>query len=219
MTAMKTSTKQYDYEKIVEIYSSGLSMDETALKIGCCLTTVRTALARAGIPVPRRKKLNVVKIRSEADRLKKAGLTQARIAEKLGVSRSTISKIFGLRKPGRRYDHDKILEMVGRGEKYSAIAQKIGCCLETVRKIAYNAGAKKRTRPDGAKKRLCRVCGKDAYPNYFYCKECHAAVISGENPPMPFESYAENLAFYCDCLHGKRDSGARGANLGGLKTF
>ncbi|MEE4359396.1 MAG: hypothetical protein V2I97_23190 [Desulfococcaceae bacterium] len=32
------------------------------------------------------------------------------------------------------------------------------------------------------KKRTCRMCGKDPYPNYFYCPACHHRVShSGHN--------------------------------------
>lgn len=24
--------------------------------------------------------------------------------------------------------------------------------------------------------RVCKKCGKDAYPNYFYCQECHKRI-------------------------------------------
>jgi uncharacterized OB-fold protein len=29
-------------------------------------------------------------------------------------------------------------------------------------------------------KRSCRLCGKDPFPNYFFCPSCHHRITSGE---------------------------------------
>jgi uncharacterized OB-fold protein len=40
-----------------------------------------------------------------------------------------------------------------------------------------------RTRQRGRKTvRLCRLCGKNAHPNYFFCPACHHKVSSRESP-------------------------------------
>lgn len=35
-----------------------------------------------------------------------------------------------------------------------------------------------RRRTQGDKKYYCQICGKDAYPNRFYCPTCHSAISS-----------------------------------------
>ena len=36
------------------------------------------------------------------------------------------------------------------------------------------ASKRKLHKPAGVVSRKCRECGKDAWPNYFFCSECHA---------------------------------------------
>jgi hypothetical protein len=36
--------------------------------------------------------------------------------------------------------------------------------------------------------RLCRSCGKNAYPNYFFCPACHHKVSGREDPEDSFAS-------------------------------
>jgi uncharacterized OB-fold protein len=43
---------------------------------------------------------------------------------------------------------------------------------------------KKKIKPLG---RRCKICGKDPYPNYFYCPTCHHKVSAGDEGEALFE--------------------------------
>ncbi len=54
---------------------------------------------------------------------------------------------------------------------------------------ARKAKSLKRTPKRGRKAiRLCRSCGKNADPNYFFCPACHHKVSSREDPEDSFAS-------------------------------
>ena len=54
----------------------------------------------------------------------------------------------------------------------AATGQAIEETVPTKRKNRYRSLRKKK----GRNGRLCRVCGRDPYPNYFYCPSCHHKV-------------------------------------------
>lgn len=47
----------------------------------------------------------------------------------------------------------------------------------TPRKNYYKSAKRQRKKSSG---RTCRMCGKDPYPNYFFCPGCHHRVESYE---------------------------------------
>jgi uncharacterized OB-fold protein len=45
-------------------------------------------------------------------------------------------------------------------------------------------GYKNKIKPSG---RRCKICGKDPYPNYFYCPACHHKVTARDEGEALFE--------------------------------
>lgn len=122
-----------------------------------------------------------------------AGKTRKEIANKFGCSESTITRHMrraGIRLDMRKHNYAEVERLYLAGFTYHEIREKVGMsvggisyALEKIfgkgfkRKHPKGMGPEKPKHPERTgPKRRCRVCGKDPWPNRFFCKRCHSAV-------------------------------------------
>ena len=103
------------------------------------------------------------------------------IAIKIGVSEACLfnrMKQYGVetKKKYRNYDNvsnSQIIALVSQGITYKKTAEK----LHITEYVVNNAVSGRRNAKQKKQiKRKCKLCDRNCYPNFYYCKTCHSRI-------------------------------------------
>lgn len=95
----RKASRQVAYDQISEMYKSGLTQLQIAVKVGKTQTWVSTILAKAQPTRQTRYRGNTVVVRQRVHQLKQKGFTQNQIAAQVNISQSAVSMILRTTSP------------------------------------------------------------------------------------------------------------------------